>query len=412
MMDIAARTDQQRPLLFIHVSAILGGAEKAFLDLLKQLPAPVRANSYVLMPEVGPLQLELTDLVPKNNLSVRPLPKLFSQGTRKRPLWSLLNMLLSLPQMFQYLWSLIHWIREFQSPSLYVHGIKFHMISLAVRPFYQGPLIWHLQDFFPELPFVKLYLRAISLVSSGPDLIICNSQAVLLGMKKNLPKSWKTRLICVHNAVDVNEFSAALVNQRNHLGARHHPVRIAMVAMLTPWKGQEVFIEALADLHRRQADLLFEAEIIGDEVYKTAGESGFKVQLQKKIEELGLSHKIKLRGFIREVPQVLKQADIVVHCSTLPEPFGKVIVEAMSSECAVIATAAGGVPEIIDHRVDGILVRPGNIQDLSQALELLIREPELRTQLGTRARQKVLAKFSATQFAASIQQALKEGDLI
>ena len=105
---------------------------------------------------------------------------------------------------------------------------------------------------------------------------------------------------------------------------------------------------------------------------------------------------------IKDVEEIYRNSDIVVHCSKNPEPFGRVIIEAMSSECAVIATEGGGVREIITHNVDGFLVAPSAPSELRKALENLCIDQVLRSRISKAARKTVEKNFSADQFSKMI----------
>ncbi len=379
-------------ILFLHVSAILGGSERSFLDLVEKATLKQRENFLVVLPNKGPLQQALTEKAPEVAIVHIPIPIFFAKGTRKFPLWTLVAAALSLPFLFIYIWKLLRAIKEFSPDIFYTNGLKCHLLSLVIKKLSGITTVWHLQDFFPKLNYVKLYLQ---LIGTQPEMIICNSKNVQEALENTIPPSWNTQLTTVHNSVDIKQFFPRTPTTTNS-------ITISMVAMITPWKGQDIFIEAIGELYRMNPNLNFQCQIIGDETYKTYGEGGYKSKLMARVQELGLTKKIRFLGLIKEIEKVYQNSDIVVHCSKNPEPFGRVIIEAMSSECAVIATNGGGVSEIITDKIDGLLVPPSAPSELRKALENLCKNPDLRHRLSKAARKTVETHFSADQFSKSI----------
>lgn len=110
-------------------------------------------------------------------------------------------------------------------------------------------------------------------------------------------------------------------------------------------------------------------------------------------------------GHVSDPTPFLTDADIAVHCSRTTEPFGQVIVEAMAAGCAVIAAAAGGPLEIVTDGVDGLLVDPTDTAELAAALDRLIDDQSLRTELSDRGR-STAATFTIDETAEVVEEFL------
>ena len=95
-------------------------------------------------------------------------------------------------------------------------------------------------------------------------------------------------------------------------------------------------------------------------------------------------------GERRDVRGLLQWADISVHASTSPDPFPGVVLESLVAGAATIGTDAGGVAEMIESGVHGILVPPGDAGALAAALESLLRDPERRRRLAKAGRERIL----------------------
>ena len=108
------------------------------------------------------------------------------------------------------------------------------------------------------------------------------------------------------------------------------------------------------------------------------------------------------------VPGVIAAADVVVHSSSLPEPFGRVIVEGMLAERPVIATAAGGVLDIIQDRKTGLLVLPQNATQMAEAILWLLQNLQDATRLSKAAKQLAKTQFLVKHQVETVQQIYQE----
>ena len=380
-------------VLFIHTSSILGGSEKAFLDLINQYPKRDAVDVFFILPSHGPLEKRLIEIFGRSErIAVIEWPSKFNQTSRKFPIRSLFWTMLSLPDLIKYLLKIQRVITDQKIQVIYSNGIKCHIITGFLKRFSRAKVIWHLQDFFPHISFVDLFLKYFA---KQPDLVIANSKSVLDDFHEHSPAGWAPASQVIHNSVNPLEF---LPSEKPF----KKPIVVSLVAMLTPWKGQDIFIEAMSIVRSKLSAGEVQGWIVGEEVYSTAGEQGYAKNLTDLISKRNLSDTVIMKGLIADVQAVYNSSDIVVHCSVKPEPFGRVIVEAMSCECAVIASRAGGVLEIIESEKDGILVEPGSPNELAKAILRLVSDAPLRERLGREARQTVIRKFNSTHFAESI----------
>jgi len=164
---------------------------------------------------------------------------------------------------------------------------------------------------------------------------------------------------------------------------------VAMFSILQPWKGQHVFLQAIAKVAKTYREP-FRVLLAGD---APNGSREYPERLKALAAELGIADRINFQGHVRDVFGILAQTDIAVHASIKPEPFGRVIAEAMIAGVAVIATRGGGAAEIVHHEQTGLHVPMGDVDALAGAIERLLRDAELRRTLGQRAREFALREF-------------------
>ncbi len=196
------------------------------------------------------------------------------------------------------------------------------------------------------------------------------------------------RLHLVPSAVDTARFrpQADAERVRQTLDVPGAAPLIGVVAQLIRRKGHEVLLEALAPVvqaHPQVRVLLF-------------GQGPLATRLERRIQRLRLSEHVRLVGFRHDLERLLPSLDLVVH-PALKEGLGVALLEALACGVAVIASNVGGIPDLIEDRVSGRLVPPGDAQALGAAITEMLDDAALRRRLGVAGRQRVLADFSIEQ---------------
>jgi lipopolysaccharide heptosyltransferase II len=196
------------------------------------------------------------------------------------------------------------------------------------------------------------------------------------------------RLRLVHRGIDLNHFKFV---EGKYTTAKS-TFKIINVGRLSPIKGQVEFLKAI---HHLRADISnIEVWLVGSEV---KGKHKYTDKIKETIEKLGLSSCVQLLGTRRDIPELLAQADLLVLGTLIPEAFGRVIVEAGAVGTAVITTRVGGVLDIIDDGYNGVLVPPGDIPAMAQAMKCLLLNPEKCRELTLNLKEKVDEYFSVQQ---------------
>lgn len=156
-----------------------------------------------------------------------------------------------------------------------------------------------------------------------------------------------------------------------------------MVGRVEPWKGQALFLDAVAQLDPKVRNS-HEFGLVGGPV---PGKEEYYVEIASRAADLG----VLMLGHRNDVPDLLRFTDIMVHCSITPEPLGAVVLEGMLAGTLTIAAAAGGVVEIIENANQGVLVPPGDAVTLSATLDKYVTSTEApRTKFGKQARARVI----------------------
>ena len=196
----------------------------------------------------------------------------------------------------------------------------------------------------------------------------------------------RSKLRAIHNGIDFSRIrmssQSSITDIRREFSAEGDFL-VLIVARLHPEKGYDDLFQAIAKIKERTSRGL---QLL------IAGRGTFEDAFKARVRGLGIEDNVRFLGFRRDVPDLMSAADIVV-LPSVAEAFGLVLTEALYLGTPVVATRVGGIPEIIDDGVDGILVPPANPEALGGAILNLLEDEDLRKSMGGRGRDKVIDKF-------------------
>lgn len=387
-------------VLFLSPVAALGGAERCLLDMLAELrelrpQLPLR----VITAEDGPLVAEAAALGAL--VDVVPMPAVIAKTGESRYLWKnggrfgrAVNLMsdavggaLTLPM---YLRRLRRAIAAMQPRLIHSNGLKCHLLAGYAAP-RACPIVWHMHDFLSPRPVLSKWLKRLA---RRPAVAIAISKAIAGDVQRALPG---VPIETVYNGVDTVTFcpqgdNADLDALAGMPPAKPGTLRVGLVATYARWKGQDVFLDAAAEMARSAtADVRF--FIVGGPIYSTTGSQFSEEELRTLSAARGLSERCGFVPFQTSLAPVYRALDVMVHASTRPEPFGRTIVEAMACGRAVIVARAGGAQELFSDGRDALGVEPNNPAILAGAILRLCRDSALRSQLGFAARQSAVDRF-------------------
>jgi glycosyltransferase involved in cell wall biosynthesis len=240
--------------------------------------------------------------------------------------------------------------------------------------------------FYEEKPKAK-YSRAFKFIIHSSDLIILPSDAYRRKLMEAFP-GIQGRTIFIHNGINPAQFNAA--EDRPNADGRNR--YILCVAELQPYKAIDVLLRAAKPLLTSDSSLTL----------ILAGDGPLRDELEELASSLGIRHQTMFLGTqgASEVARLLHGCETMVLPSRM-EPFGIVLIEAMACKTPVVASDVGGIPEIIEHEVNGILVEPDNPEALTAGLRRVLTDSDLRRKIAENGYARVMERFCSTHNGAA-----------
>jgi glycosyltransferase involved in cell wall biosynthesis len=248
------------------------------------------------------------------------------------------------------------------------------------------PHVWHVREIYADFPRSFAAHRRLLLTAAA---LPCVSEAT----RAQLGAS--DRAFVLHDGLAVEPERIGRAQARAALGLPAGAFVVATLGRIAAWKGQAVLVRALAELPPDAIALIAGAPWPGDEARLGA--------LRELAASLGMGDRIRLPGVLDRPGLAFAAADVVAVPSTLPDPFPNAALEAAAAGCCVVASNAGGVPEMLTDGETGVLVAPGDHRALAAALAGLREDPARRAALGAAAADDVAERFSRAAMLEAVQ---------
>ena len=232
----------------------------------------------------------------------------------------------------------------------------------------------------------------------GADAIVTDSH-----VRQNDIAAWsaqpRSRVVVIPNGIEPPRAARSPSQVRRFFGLPDDPAVkvVGQVSGIIPSKGHEVLLEAAARIlkHETRVAFLFVGYPRGQEAYQR--------RLRRRIQALGLSDRVCLAGYPGPIGDAWSVIDIHVHAS-LFDSLPNAIIEGMSLGKPAVATAVGGIPEIVTHEETGLLIPPGDVDALERAITRLVRSPAEAARLGAAARRRYEARLRPEHMTTALEQ--------
>lgn len=300
---------------------------------------------------------------------------------------------------------LYRWLQGKNVDLIRTYGLKAHLIGRIVGKMADIPA--NITTVHSIDPWRRWHHVALDCATAGLcDLYLANSEAgrQMTHARERIPLA---RIATVPNGIDVERFSCTVDQDvreayRQQFGLTNDDLVIGMIANFRKMKGHATLVEAFPHILSRvpQAKCLFIGEAF-------VNEPDYHQQLVQSIQAQGLHDHIRFTGPRNDMPEMLAITDIV----TLPtwwEGLPVSLTEAMAMGKPVVASSVGGIPEIIDDHVTGVLIPPRDATALAEALLELLTSPDMAKRLGQAGQARVRKEFSLERMVADTERTYEQ----
>jgi len=354
-------------LIIDHTSA-LGGAELSLDGLVTAMPQE-RCHYTVALPGPG----SLVDRLREKGIEVDLVPIESWRWWVKTPERTL-KFWLSIPLQ---LMSLARWLKYLRArkPDI-VHFNINRLVEPVIAARILGiPSVMHYRDIPSRISYrFVLGIKGFYWLMHMVDCWIANSCATRYDI---LPFA-RIPIETIPNAIDLNHFDKMALNGTSD--NRDRLLSLAMVAGLVPWKNHPDYIKLAKLICDKRENVRF--------LIAGVGKPDYTAKLKQIADDLLVNGRVEFLGFVENVPAFLQKVAMLIH-TTDREPFGRVFVEAMAARRPVVAFDSGGASEIVVDGETGILVPPGDLDAMAQAVCQLLDDPATRQRIGEAGRMRV-----------------------
>lgn len=201
--------------------------------------------------------------------------------------------------------------------------------------------------------------------------------------------------LTLHDGLAYPPERAPRAEARAELGLPADAFVVAALGRISGWKGQDLLVRALAQLPENAIAL-----VAGD---AWRGEERHVRELRELATSIGVGGRTRLTGVLDRPSVAFGAADVVAVPSKQPDPFPNSALEAAAAGCCVVGADHGGIPEIIEDGVTGVLVAPNDAHALATTLDELFHDPQRRQRLGAAAAEATNARFTSERMLGELQ---------
>lgn len=385
----SSERERIRVLFVSDIGDAVGGAERSLLSLVEELDQ-TRYELHATLFEEGRFAMLLRGA----HVDVKVL-RLGTIARTRNPLKLLLYACYFVHGVLALAWRIrrrrIHVVHANKN-TLAIHVIPAACLAGAAS-------LWHVRNRARNFGRVGAWL-----VRHCSRLVFV-SESIAAPFREAFPDAAE-KMATIHEGIDPSPYAARETGTdfRDAIGAQPGERLVGTVGRITSWKGQDDFLRAAALVAERHSEARF--LVVGDCVSshaELAADEAYRDRLHALAEELGIADRVRFTGYREDVPAVMNGLDIFVLPSH-DEPFGLVVLEAMAAARPIVATSAGGVPEIVRDGSDALLVPPRDPGAMGEAICRLLDDDALAGNLARAAEERVASEFPLWRHAARMRE--------
>jgi glycosyltransferase involved in cell wall biosynthesis len=371
--------ETSKSILLVHGSNDLYGASKIFLNIIDSLQKTGLYDIHVILPYKGVLD----KLLQSKGINVNHK----NLGVLRKKYFNICGLFDRGAKIIKASLYIRNYIKTHKIDLVYTNTSVILSTGIAARMSGSKSLI-HIHD----TPANNgIYSKAVGfLLEILSDKVITVSNAVSQHYSKHISEN---KLVQIYNSVEVPD----KINWKRHNSTP--PFKMICVGRLSPLKGHDYLIDIIVKLKELNPNLTL--EIIGD-VFR--GYENYEASLLKKVKDLELTELISFTGFVNNMEEKYKSADLLIHPSILPDSLPTVILEAMSYGVPVVATDLGGAKELLQKDENGLLIPFNNANIASEKINTFVQDRKEQQKCIENAHNNLKSHFTPSKFSERINQ--------
>ncbi|WP_432671408.1 glycosyltransferase family 4 protein [Flavobacterium sp. SM2513] len=258
---------------------------------------------------------------------------------------------------------------DFNSDLLFIHNSKAHTISVLAGVFYNLKIPMALC----RTLIVRVdtnFFRKWKYNYEGIKKIICITQPVVDVLKYAVKDHSKLSIVGILTDIDKFKTSKKTGKLHKELNIPNDYKIIGNIAAFTWFKDHSTWLRTVKELKDRNVNAK----------YVLVGKGEKEAEIRKQVKELGLDNDVYFLGFRKDIEEIMPELDVLLFTSN-EEPAGGVILEAYACRTPVVATNAGGIPEVLINNETGLMAEVGNHIDFANKVEIVLNDNQLRERL-------------------------------
>ncbi len=409
--------EPKKNILFINHSVRDGGPGRSLFYILKYLDRD-RVKPYILIPKDDIFSDNLKNEGIYENIIVDPrfpenifVPRLGMEIYNNNS--DSLDFITKLKKLFASIINIFELgilvlssgkiIKKNSIDIVYCNGTIAKVVGTFIGKFNNKPVIWHVRN-IQQTYILKTIITKLSSFDTVKRIIpVSNATAEQFNHVKE-------KVHVVYNGIDPSDYSPAKTKGtlRSEYKISKDTVVIGSTGRLVPRKGYIHLIEAAKYLKEKSSNKNFVFVIVGDTPHFF--QYNHLDYLKKKVAEYGLDDHFIFTGYKGDIKPYLKNFDFFVIPSNYPDPFPRSVIEAMCFKLPVIGFRIGGIAEAINDNETGFLSEKDDVTNLSENILTLVNNGEMREEMGTASRKRVINMCNARDIGLSIQEVILSVD--
>lgn len=270
---------------------------------------------------------------------------------------------------------------------MHTHGYKSNVYGFLVSRLLKKPIVSTCHNWIANDLMTKTYYRLDKYLLQRFNKVVPVSEEIERELLRNKVKG--ERISLIYNGINASRFEQSNKNLRREFNIGEKTKVIGTVARFTQEKGLFHLLEVAEKI----------LNLCSNVIFLFVGYGQLKNDLIKKSKELGIGEKIIFTGQRNDLPDIYSIIDIFV-LPSLREGLPMVLLEAMAAKKPIIATKVGAIPRVIENRKDGILIDPGSVDAMKEAIFWLLTNEEFSKNISMNAFNKVAKEFSSRKMCS------------